>query len=189
MLFPHSQFSTAIDQLLPFPVYYLYDDCSSLRHPPLHSEPHQKSGFTPDQAETLAYEQVNLLNSNLATTQDIESLRLATSQDFATHRSANSQDLETHRLSLESKLEEHRSANSHDLETHRLSLEAKLEEHRITTAKEIADLCLAQDAKIDALRLSLEAKLQSAKYDIIKWIYPGFVAMGGLIIAILKLFD
>ena len=115
-----------------------------------------KSGFTPDQAETLAYEQVNLLNSNLATTQDIEALRLA-------------QDAKIDAL--------------------RLSLEAKLEEHRITAAKEIEALRLAQDAKIDALRLSLEAKLQSAKYDIIKWIYPGFVAMGGLIIAILKIFD
>ena len=36
------------------------------------------SGFTEKQAEALAYEQVNLLNSNLATKSDIEALRLAT---------------------------------------------------------------------------------------------------------------
>ena len=37
-----------------------------------------ENGFTEKQAEALAYEQVNLLNSNLATKSDIEALRLAT---------------------------------------------------------------------------------------------------------------
>ena len=77
---------------------------------------------------------MDLLNSNLATTQDLAALR-----------------------------------HSHD---------AKLEEHRIAAVKEI-----------ETLRHSHDAKLQSAKYDIIKWIYPAFVAQGGLIIAILKLFE
>ena len=115
-----------------------------------------KSGFTVQQAETLAYEQVDLLNSNLATTQDLDALRLA-----------------------------------HDakIDALRLSLEAKLEEHRIAAAKEIETLRLAHDAKLEELRHSHDAKLQSAKYDIIKWIYPAFVAQGGLIIAILKLFE
>ena len=137
-----------------------------------------KSGFTPDQAETLAYEQVNLLNSNLATTQDIDALR-----------SANSHDLETLRLSLESKIEEYRLAQDAKIDTLRLSLEAKIEEYRIATAREIEALRLAHDAKIEELRHSHDAKLQSTKYDLIKWIYPAFVAQGGLIIAILKLFD
>ena len=40
-------------------------------------------GFTEEQAEVLAAEQVNLLNSNLATKADIEALRLATKADIA----------------------------------------------------------------------------------------------------------
>ena len=41
-------------------------------------------GFTEEQAEVLAAEQVNLLNSNLATKSDIEALRLATKADIET---------------------------------------------------------------------------------------------------------
>ena len=39
-------------------------------------------GFTEEQAEVLANEQVNLLNSNLATKTDIEALRQATKTDI-----------------------------------------------------------------------------------------------------------
>ena len=46
------------------------------------------SGFTEKQAEALAYEQVNLLNSNLATKTDIESLRLATRSEIESLRLA-----------------------------------------------------------------------------------------------------
>ena len=42
-----------------------------------------ENGFTEQQAEVLAEEQVNLLNTNLATKADIESLRLATKADIA----------------------------------------------------------------------------------------------------------
>ena len=67
-------------------------------------------------------------------------------------------------------------ATTQDLAALRLSLESKLEEHRIAAVKEI-----------ETLRHSHDAKLQSAKYDIIKWIYPAFVAQGGLIVALDKL--
>ena len=50
-------------------------------------------------------------------------------------------------------------------------------------------LRLAHDAKLEELRHSHDAKLQSAKYDIIKWIYPALIAMSGLTIAILKLLE
>ena len=59
-----------------------------------------------------------------------------------------------------------------------ISLAAKIEESHSATAKEIA-----------TLRHSHDAKLQSAKYDIIKWIYPALIAMSGLTIAILKLLE
>ena len=40
------------------------------------------SGFTEKQAEALAYEQIRLLNNNMATKSDIEALRLATKPDM-----------------------------------------------------------------------------------------------------------
>lgn len=44
-------------------------------------------GFTEEQAEVLANEQVNLINSNLATKTDIETLRQATKADIANLKS------------------------------------------------------------------------------------------------------
>ena len=52
------------------------------------------SCFTEKQAEALAYEQIRLLNNNLATKSDIEALRLATKPD-----------IEALRLSTDAKIE------------------------------------------------------------------------------------
>ena len=53
-----------------------------------------ENGFTEQQAEVLAEEQVNLLNTNLATKADIESLRLATKADIESLRLALKADIE-----------------------------------------------------------------------------------------------
>ncbi len=52
-----------------------------------------ENGFTEQQAEALADEQVNLLNTNLATKADIESLRLATKADIESLRLATKADI------------------------------------------------------------------------------------------------
>ena len=79
------------------------------------------SGFTGKQAEALAYEQVNLPNSNLATKADIESIR----------------------------------------------------------------------AEVEALRLSTELKIESAKFEMVKWMIGAMVAQStlivGLTVALIKL--
>ena len=72
------------------------------------------SGFTEKQAEALAYEQVNLLNNNLATKADIESIR----------------------------------------------------------------------AEIEALRLSTEAKIESAKFEMLRWMIGAMVAQSTLIVGL-----
>ena len=53
-----------------------FDTHQFVKHLPAH-------GFTEEQAEVLATEQVHLLNSNLATKADIETLRQATKVDIA----------------------------------------------------------------------------------------------------------
>ena len=72
------------------------------------------SGFTEKQAEALAYEQVNLLNSNLATRADIVSTR----------------------------------------------------------------------ADIEALRLSTEARIEAAKFEMVKWMIGAMVAQSTLIVGL-----
>ena len=59
-----------------------------------------ENGFTEQQAEVLAEEQVNLLNTNLATKADIESLRLATRADIESLRLATKADIEAVRSDL-----------------------------------------------------------------------------------------
>ncbi len=79
-----------------------------------------ESGFTEKQAETLAEEHVALLNSNLATKADIESLRQETK------------------------------------------------------------------AGIEALRHETVATIAGVKADLVKWLFGGMIAQGGLIVALVK---
>ena len=72
------------------------------------------SGFTEKQAEALASEQISLLNSNLATKSDIESIR----------------------------------------------------------------------AEIETLRLSTDAKIESAKFEMLKWMIGAMIAQSALIIGL-----
>ena len=59
-----------------------------------------ENGFTEQQAEVLAEEQVNLLNTNLATKADIESLRLATKADIEKLRQETKADMANLRAEL-----------------------------------------------------------------------------------------
>ena len=59
-----------------------------------------KNGFSEQQAETLAEEQVALINSNLATKTDVEALRQATKSDIAALRQATKSDIERSKSEL-----------------------------------------------------------------------------------------
>ena len=67
------------------------------------------NGFTEAQAEALADEQVNLLNSNLATKQDLLKLEAATKQDLLKLEAATKQDLAELKGDLERQLAELKS--------------------------------------------------------------------------------
>ena len=58
------------------------------------------SGFTEQQAEALASEQVNLLNSNLATKADIESLRQETKASIESLRQETKASIESVKADL-----------------------------------------------------------------------------------------
>lgn len=102
------------------------------------------SGFTEKQAEALADEHVNLINSNLATKTDIESIRA----DIEALRLSTSSDIETLRLSTESKIE-----------SLRFSTEANIASSKFEMVKWMIGAMIAQSAVIVTLSVSLSKLL------------------------------
>ena len=126
------------------------------------------SGFTEKQAETLAEEHVALLNANLATKADIETLRQGTKADIETLRQGTKADIET--LRLETKA---------DIETFRL--ETKADIAKVGAAVETLRL----ETKADIARV--EAGIEAVKADLLKWMLGAMIAQGGLVVALVKL--
>ena len=132
-------------------------------------------GFTEEQAEVLAAEQVNLLNSNLATKADIEALRLATKADIA----GVQQEIETLRLATKADI----AGVQQEIETLRLATKADMEALRQATKADIEALRQATKVDIAGVRREIEA----LKVDLLKWLFGALIAQGGLIVALVKL--
>lgn len=113
-----------------------------------------ENGFTEQQAEVLAEEQVNLLNSNLATKADIFALKA----DIETLRQETKTEIET------------------------LRQETKLSIAVLKT--EIETLRLATQADIETSREKTRADVESIKSDLLKWIMRMMIAQGGVIVAL-----
>ncbi|MDE0032406.1 MAG: DUF1640 domain-containing protein [Deltaproteobacteria bacterium] len=127
-----------------------------------------ESGFTEKQAETLAEEHVALLNSNLATKGDIESSRQETKADIA-------------------KVEAGMDALRQETKA---GIEALRQETKADIAKVEAGMdALRQETKagIEALRHETTATIAAVKADLVKWLFGGMIAQGGLIVALVKL--
>ena len=114
-------------------------------------------GFTEEQAEVLATEQVHLLNSNLATKADIEALRQATKADIETLRQATKADI----AGVQREIEALRQATKADIET------------------------LRQATKVDIA--GVQREIEALKVDLLKWLFGALIAQGGLIVALVKL--
>lgn len=98
-----------------------------------------ESGFTEQQAEALAKEQVQLLNSNLATKVDI----LAIKADIEKVRA----EVEKVKAELETKIEKIRA----DLEAVRLGLQAEIQACKVDLLKWMVTAMVAQGTLIVAL--------------------------------------
>ena len=120
-----------------------------------------ENGFTEQQAEVLADEQVNLLNSNLATKADIDEQRQETKADIE-------------KLRLETKAAI--AATKADIENLRLETKADIEKLRLETK-----------ADIEKLRLETMAAIAATKVELLRWILGALIAQGGLVVALIKL--
>ena len=126
-------------------------------------------GFTEEQAEVLANEQVNLLNSNLSTKtdialiqRDIEVLRKETKADIALIR----RDIEV--LRKETKA---------DIALIQRDIEALRKETK-------TDIALIQQ-DIEVLRKETKADIANLKADLLKWMFGALIAQGGVIVTLI----
>ena len=129
-----------------------------------------ENGFTEQQAEVLADEQVNLLNGNLATKTDIEELRLATKADIEELRQETKTAI---------------AATRADIEKMRLATEAAIAQ----TRADIEELRQGTKADIEKMRLATEAAIAQTKVELLKWVIGALIAQGGLVVALIKLFQ
>ena len=134
------------------------------------------SGFTERQAEALASEQINLLNSNLATKSDIAAV-------LAEVKSVKS-DVEILRLSTQSDINALRLSTQSDTEALRVSTHSDIETLRVSTQSDLETVRLSIQSDIEALRLSTEARIERAKYDTVKWMIGAMVAQSAIIISL-----
>ena len=104
-----------------------------------------RAGMDEQQAEALVEFQVQLINENLATKQDIEEVK----RDIEALRLATEQSIEALRLAAKQDIEEVKR----DIETLRLTTEQSIEALRLETKKDIA--ALKTDMQKMELRLTL----------------------------------
>ena len=130
-----------------------------------------ESGFTEQQAETLAEEHVALLNANLATKADIAAVKA----DIAR---------------VEAGVEALRQETRADIARVEAGVETLRQETRADIARVEAGIeALRQETRagIEALRQETRAGIETVKADLLKWLFGALIAQGGLIVALVKL--
>ncbi len=123
-----------------------------------------ESGFTETQAEALAGEQVDMINSNLATRADIVEVKA---------------DIEKLRLATQSDIAEVKA----DIEKLRLATQADIEKLRADTKADIAEV----KADIEKLRLATQADIANTESRLTRWIVGAMIAQIGVVVGLIKL--
>ena len=141
-----------------------------------------EGGFTEKQAETLADEQVALLNANLATKADIaavqadiEALRLATRVDI--------EKVKADIAKVEAGLKADIAKVEARLKAEIAKVEGGVETLRLETGAQIANA----EAGLRAEIAKVEGGIWVAKAALLKWMFGAMIAQGGLIVALVKL--
>ncbi len=156
-----------------------------------------ESGFTERQAETLADEQVALLNANLATKTDIEVLRQETKAGIDALRQETKAGIEALRQETKAGIESLRQETKAEIARIEAGVEALRQETKADIARvEAAVETLRQETKADIarveagveiLRQETKAAIEGMKADLLKWLFGALIAQGGLIVALVKL--
>ena len=105
------------------------------------------SGFTEQQAEALASEQVNLLNSNLATKADIESLRQETKAEIQSVKA----EIDSLRQETKASIDSLRQETKASIDSLRQETKADIESVKADLLKWMFGALIAQGGQIVAL--------------------------------------
>jgi len=127
-----------------------------------------EAGIPEPQAEAVVREQTHILEHNLATKADIETLRQETKASIETLRQETEAEIAAVRA---------------DVEKLRLETKASIETLRQETEAEIA----AVRTDVEKLRLETKASIEVAKTELIKWVVGTNLGVVALVIAALKL--
>ncbi len=167
-----------------------------------------EAGFTERQAETLAEEQVTLLNANLATKSDVarieagvEVLRQETKSDIArleagieALRQETKSDIarleagiEALRQETKAEIEGLRQETKAGIEGLRQETKAEIEGLRQETKAEIEGLRQETKAGIEGLRQETKAQIEASKVSLIKWMFAALVAQTTITLAVISM--
>ncbi len=149
-----------------------------------------EGGFTEKQAETLAEEQVALLNTNLATKADIA----AAQTDIAAVEAGLKADLAAVEAGLKADLANVEAGLKADLANVEAGLKADLAKVEAGLKAEIARVEGGLKTEIARVEGGLKAEIarvegsiEAVKADLLKWMFGALIAQGGLIVALVKL--
>jgi hypothetical protein len=132
--------------------------------------------LTQAQAEAIASAIGRSVVENSATKSDLENLRLALKGEIDGLQASTKSDLENLRLALKGEIDGLQASTKSDLEALRLSLKGEIDGLRTSTRGEI-----------DGLRASTKGDLEALRGQLLTWFIATQVAVGALIIAIVKL--
>ena len=130
-----------------------------------------ENGFTEQQAEVLADEQVHLLNTNLATQADVAAIQREI-------------------VGVKRDIEVLRQETKTSIAGVQRDIEALRQETKTSIAgvqRDIEALRLGTKADMEALRLGTKADMAEVKADLLKWMMGALIAQGGVVVALLKL--
>ena len=138
-------------------------------------------GFSEQQAETLAQEQVAFFNTSLATKADTQK----THEKIEVSRQETKADIQ--------KVHERIEASRQETKVEIEKVHARIESLRETTKIEIETLRKTTKTeiektheKIEAARQKTKAEIERTKAELLKWMFAGLIAQGGLIVTLVK---
>ena len=152
-----------------------------------------ENGFTEQQAEVLADEQVHLLNTNLATQADVAAIQreiVGVKRDIEVLRQETKTSIAGVKRDIEVLRQETKTSIAgvqRDIEALRQETKADIEALRLGTKADMEALRLGTKADIEALRLGTKADMAEVKSDLLKWMMGALIAQGGVVVALLKL--